>query len=159
MQRIIKRTSHHVKNVSSTNRNLQMNYIPMSSMPTLKDNRRNNNKEVELGYSQKQSQKEASRCYLCHYKFEINNNLCVLCDECLLVKPVEKCIVEVKETYRLSNGDTQYKSIEPTKTNGIYHGKLYIDHKKCIRCGECEKACPTGAITIQKIEERCSAKT
>ena len=158
MQRIIKRTSHHVKNVSSTNRNLQMNYIPMSSMPTLKDNRRNNNKEVELGYSQKQSQKEASRCYLCHYKFEINNNLCVLCDECLLVKPVEKCIVEVKETYRLSNGDTQYKSIEPSKTNGIYHGKLYIDHKKCIRCGECEKACPTGAITIQKIEERCSAK-
>ena len=101
MQILFKRSSHHVKNVSSTNRNLQMNYIPLLSMPTLKDNRRNNNKEVELGYSQKQSQKEASRCYLCHYKFEINNNLCVLCDECLLVTPDDKCIVEVKETYRL----------------------------------------------------------
>ena len=158
MRRVIKKTSHYVKNVSSTNRSLQMNYIPLSTMPTLKDNRRNNNKEVELGYSVKQSQKEASRCYLCHYKFEINNNLCVLCDECLLVKPVEKCIVEVKETYKLPDGDEGYKLIEPSQTSGIYHGKLYIDHKKCIRCGECEKACPTGAITIQKVEERCGAK-
>jgi hypothetical protein len=31
---------------------------------------------------------EASRCYLCHYKFEIIDAKCVLCDECLKVKPV-----------------------------------------------------------------------
>ena len=51
--------------------------------------------EVELGFSKSESKKESSRCYLCHYQFEINNDLCVLCDECLLVKPVDGCIKEV----------------------------------------------------------------
>ena len=159
MKRELKKTSHYVKNVNTTNRNLKMNYIPISDMPTLRNDLRMNNKEVERGYTKIQSKKEASRCYLCHYKFEINNTLCVLCDECLLVKPVEKCIVEINKTEKLSDGDIKYHSIVPSKTNGIYHGRLYIDHKKCIRCGECEKACPTGAITIQKVEERYDAKS
>ena len=97
---LMKRTMHKnfitIKNVKTTNRDLQMNYIPINKMPTLKLNARNNNNEVEIGYKKNQSMYESSRCYLCHYKFEINNNLCVLCDECLLVKPVEDCIVEVK---------------------------------------------------------------
>ncbi len=56
---------------------------------------------------------ESSRCYLCHYKFEINNSLCVLCDECLLVKPVKDCIVEVKNTITNIEGDIEYTPITP----------------------------------------------
>ena len=100
------------------------------------------------------SQKEASRCYLCHYKFEINNDLCVLCDECLLAKPIKDCIVEISDVHELKNGDISYNRISPKKSIGLYHGKLLIDHKKCVRCGECEKVCPTNAITIQKVEKQ-----
>tara|TARA_B100000902_G_C27316827_1_gene921849 strand:- start:1312 stop:3057 length:1746 start_codon:yes stop_codon:yes gene_type:complete len=157
MKRIMHKSFITVKNVKTTNRNLEMNYIPMNKMPTLKFNARNNNNEVEIGYKKNQSMNESSRCYLCHYKFEINNNLCVLCDECLLVKPVKDCIVEVKNTITNIEGDIKYNPIAPNKTNGIYHGKLYIDHKKCIRCGECEKVCPTNAISIQKIERIINA--
>ena len=135
-----------------------MNYIPLNQMPTLKFKARSFNKEVELGYNKTQSMKEASRCYLCHYKFEINDNLCVLCDECLLVKPVENCIVETHKTTTDISGDVEYSRVNAQKTNGIYHGKLYIDHKKCIRCGECERVCPTNAISIQKVEKRISVK-
>ena len=158
---LMKRTIHKnfitIKNVKTTNRDLQMNYIPINKMPTLKFNARNNNNEVEIGYKKNQSMHESSRCYLCHYKFEINNSLCVLCDECLLVKPVKDCIVEVKNTITNIEGDIEYTPITPDKTSGVYHGKLYIDHKKCVRCGECEKACPTNAISIQKIERVINA--
>ena len=91
-------------------------------------------------------------------KFEIDNTLCVLCDECLLVKPVENCIIETDKTSTHETGEVSYSRIDALKTNGIYHGKLYIDHKKCVRCGECERVCPTNAITIQKIEKRINAE-
>ena len=126
-------------------------------MSTLKFKDRTFSKEVELGFNKSQSNNEASRCYLCHYKFEINNTLCVLCDECLLVKPVKNCIVETNETMTDKTGDVSYSKINALKTNGIYHGKLYIDHKKCIRCGECERVCPTNAISIQKVEKKINA--
>ena len=159
MKRELKTNSINISEVKTTNRNLTMNYVPLNAMKTLKISDRKNYKEVELGYSKKESTKEATRCYLCHYKFEINNNLCVLCDECLLVKPVENCIVEINKTQKDTDGDIGYERIDPKNTQGIYHGKLHIDHKKCVRCGECEKACPTGAISIQKVEKVYHATT
>ena len=78
----------------------------------------------------------------------------MLCDECLLAKPIEDCIVEVSDVHQHEDGDTSYKRINPKKGIGIYHGKLLIDHKKCVRCGECEKVCPTNAISIQKVEKQ-----
>ena len=159
MNRKLKTNSIQISEVKTTKRNLKMNYIPLNAMKTLKISDRKNYKEVELGYSKRQSTKEATRCYLCHYKFEINNNLCVLCDECLLVKPVENCIVEINKIQKDTDGDIGYEKIDPKNTQGIYHGKLLIDHKKCVRCGECEKACPTGAISIQKVEKVYHATT
>lgn len=159
MKRDLKTNSIRISEVASTNRKLPMNYIPLHAMKTLKVSARKNYKEVELGYRKKDSTSEASRCYLCHYKFEIDNSLCVLCDECLLVKPIENCIVEINKVTKTADGDIEYEKIEPEKTQGIYHGKLLIDHKKCVRCGECEKACPTGAISIQKVEKVHHAST
>tara|TARA_B100000686_G_scaffold322125_1_gene375528 strand:+ start:188 stop:1951 length:1764 start_codon:yes stop_codon:yes gene_type:complete len=158
MKRKLKKESVFVNDIKTTNRNLEMNYIPINKMSTLKFKERSFSKEVELGFNRSQSTNEASRCYLCHYKFEIDNTLCVLCDECLLVKPVENCIVETDKTSTHETGEVSYSRIDALKTNGIYHGKLYIDHKKCVRCGECERVCPTNAITIQKIEKRINAE-
>jgi formate dehydrogenase major subunit len=135
-----------------TGRRADMNFIPLHPMPTLPVDRRGSTDEVETGYEQPQALMEAARCYLCHYKFEIIDSRCVLCDECLLVKPVPGCIVEIADLLRDEEGRvTGYVSVEQGKTVSLYHGRLWIDQNQCIRCGQCEAACPVNAITIQKV--------
>ena len=154
MNRDLFNTDIKVSDIKSTGRDLKLNYIPMNEMPTLTINQRTFEREVEKGYQKNISHNEASRCYLCHCKFEINNDLCVLCDECLLAKPIEDCIVEISDIREHKDGDVSYKRIRPKESIGVYHGKLLIDHKKCVRCGECERVCPTNAISIQKVEKQ-----
>lgn len=135
-----------------TGRTPEMNHIPLHPMPTLALDRRGLKEEVETGYDEAQALKEASRCYLCHYKFEIVDPKCVLCDECLKVKPVAGCIVEVSALLRDEDGRiTGYQRIEPGKTDSLYYNRLWIDQTQCIRCGRCEAVCPVDAITIQKV--------
>ena len=153
MKRDLSREEFIRKNNAQTKRNLNLNYIPLTEMRLRDIRQRTFKAEVELGFSKSESKKESSRCYLCHYQFEINNDMCVLCDECLLVKPVDGCIKEVSSKSVKENGEVELKAIEPGKSHGIYHGLLYIDPKKCVRCGECEKACPTGAIKLSKLSK------
>jgi len=138
---------------AETNRFLNQNYIPITEMRLRDISKRTFKAEVELGFNKTESKNEASRCYLCHYKFEINNSLCVLCDECLLVRPVNECIKEVLSKTTNSKGRVEFNKIDPGNSHGIYHGELYIDPKVCVRCGECEKACPTGAISLTKVSK------
>ena len=138
---------------AETNRSLNKNYIPITEMRLRDISKRTFKAEVELGFNKTESKNEASRCYLCHYKFEINNSLCVLCDECLLVRPVNECIKEISSKTTDSKGRVEFNKIDPGNSHGIYHGQLYIDPKVCVRCGECEKACPTGAISLTKVSK------
>ncbi len=136
----------------STGRTPDMNAIPIHPMPTLPLDRRTLGDEVETGYEQPQALLEASRCYLCHYKFEIVDAKCVLCDECLKVKPVPDCIVEVAALLRDDEGRiTGYRRVEEGKTDSLYYNRLWIDQDKCVRCGQCEAVCPVNAISIQKV--------
>ena len=75
----------------------------------------------------------------------VDNEKCILCDECLLVKPVPNCIVEVA-TIQKNGKDSTYKRISPLETPGLYYTTLYVDEKECIRCYACVNACPTTAI-------------
>lgn len=136
----------------TTGRTPEMNVIPIHPMPTLPVAARTLEAEVETGYAKPSAQEEASRCYLCHYKFEIIDSKCVLCDECLKVKPVEGCIVEVAALARDDEGRiTGYSRIGAGTTDSLYYNRLWIDQSECIRCGRCEAICPVNAITIQKV--------
>ena len=95
---------------------------------------------------------------ICYDKFEdarspvpvIDNTKCVLCDECLMVKPVEHCIVEVSRLRRSDGGAAgtmEYEQIEPATTAGLYYNTLYINEKECIRCYACVEVCPAKAIS------------
>jgi ferredoxin len=135
-----------------TGRTPEMNVTPLHPMPTLPVDRRGLQDEVETGYDEAHGLMEASRCYLCHYKFEIVDPKCVLCDECLKVRPVPGCIVEVSALLRDDEGRiTGYRPVERGKTDSLYYNRLWIDQNQCIRCGRCEAACPVNAITIQKV--------
>lgn len=77
----------------------------------------------------------------------IDNRRCVLCDECLLVKPLEHCIVESAGVVRNDDGTTRaVVPLAPTATSGLYYNSLVIDPAVCIRCHACVDACPHGAI-------------
>ena len=136
----------------TTGRTAEMNVIPIHPMPTIAVVERGLESEVETGFAVPMAQEEASRCYLCHYKFEIVDRDCVLCDECLKVKPVEGCIVEIASLQRDDEGRILgYTKVEKGGTDSLYYNRLWIDQSQCIRCGRCETVCPVNAITIQKV--------
>ena len=153
MKKNYDKSDFSIRKNTETNRSLNKNYIPITEMRLKDISKRTFKAEVELGFNKTESKNEASRCYLCHYKFEINNSLCVLCDECLLVRPVNECIKEISSKTTDSKGRVEFNKIDPGNSHGIYHGELYIDPKVCVRCGECEKACPTGAISLTKVSK------
>jgi len=81
----------------------------------------------------------------------IDNSKCVLCDECLLVKPTAGCIVETAKLGKLKdNGKySEIERIDPAYTSGLYYNTLYINEDECIRCYACVHACPAKAISPQ----------
>ena len=146
------------KNGGTTGRTAAMNVIPSQPMPRVPVDQRALTTEVELGYPAALAQEAASRCYLCHYKFEIDDERCVLCDECLRVKPVAGCIVESAALKRGGNDIiVGYEPVTKGSTPSLYYSRLWIDQNECVRCGACEAACPVNAISIQKVslQARC----
>ena len=85
----------------------------------------------------------------CNLKFEIDDKKCILCDECLKVKPKEKCIAEISSISSYEN----YSEFKSKRDPSLYYSKLFIDTDECVRCGECERVCPTNAISIQKVSK------
>jgi NADPH-dependent glutamate synthase beta subunit-like oxidoreductase len=78
-----------------TGRVPEMDDVPRQRMPTIPLVARSLRAEVETGYPPKLANLETTRCYLCHYKFEIDNDICIFCERCLEVKPHEDCIVRI----------------------------------------------------------------
>ncbi len=79
----------------------------------------------------------------------VDNTRCVLCDECLLVKPVANCLVEAANFK--TNGDDSafsFEQVRPAYTSGLYYNSLYIDESECVRCFACVDACPHNAISV-----------
>lgn len=79
----------------------------------------------------------------------VDNTKCVLCDECLMVKPVPNCIVEATNFKTNGNGKvTSFERVQPAQTTGLYYDSLFIDENECIRCFACVEACPNDAISV-----------
>ncbi len=82
---------------------------------------RNVNMEVELGFTRELGFKEAQRCLNCDVQTVFEKNLCIECDACVDICPVE-CI-----TFTLT-------------------GRVLVkDEDVCLHCGLCAERCPTGA--------------
>ena len=140
-----------VEVAQATGRTREMDDIPRQVMPVLAPRDRSRRAEVETGFGEEAARTEASRCYLCYYKFEIDNDLCIYCDRCLKVKPVEKCIVKVK--HLLHDAEGRIIGYEPSTSSKDYN-MLYIDQSQCIRCGACRDVCPVECISLQKVSRK-----
>lgn len=140
-----------IENAESTGRIREMDSWPRNPMPALPAAQRGPAAEVETGFSAESAQNEAKRCYLCHYKYEIDNELCIYCDRCLKVKPVENCIVKVSSLIY----DDEERIVGFNRTTGAKdYNLLYIDQSQCIRCGACKDVCPVECIDLQKVSRQ-----
>ncbi len=138
------------EDAKTTGRTRDLDALPRLVMPERAPADRGVTDEVETGLSIADSATEASRCYLCHYKFEIDNDLCIYCDRCLQVKPVDNCIVKVSDLiYDAQDRITGY--IPSTNTRN--YNRLHLDQNECIRCGACVEVCPVECITLQKVTQ------
>jgi ferredoxin len=111
--------------------------------------------EVELGFDRLLGYREAERCLNCDVETVFTPGLCIECDACVDICPVD-CInftedgpeAEVRGRLRVPAANpTQDLYVSPfLKTGRI----MVKDEDVCLHCGLCAERCPTGAWDMQK---------
>jgi NADPH-dependent glutamate synthase beta subunit-like oxidoreductase len=112
--------------------------------------------EVELGFDPKTAFAEAQRCLNCDVQTVFNGKLCIECDACVDICPMD-CITftpnaDEKDLRRQLNAPTPHPDqdlyvSETLKMTGRIMAK---DEDVCLHCGLCAERCPTGAWDMQK---------
>jgi NADPH-dependent glutamate synthase beta subunit-like oxidoreductase/ferredoxin len=114
------------------------------------------NVEVELGFTAEQVTTEVGRCLNCDLQTVFTAKLCIECDACIDICPVD-CLtiapngtqaeIEARlKTPRLRADQPFYVS-EPLAQTGRV---MLKDENICVHCGLCAERCPTGAWDMQK---------
>jgi len=111
--------------------------------------------EVELGFDDKLAYVEAQRCLNCDVQTVFTDKLCIECDACVDICPVD-CISFTE------NGDEAELRLRLTAPAHNTEQDLYVsgalktgrvmvkDEDVCLHCGMCAERCPTGAWDMQR---------
>jgi NADPH-dependent glutamate synthase beta subunit-like oxidoreductase len=111
--------------------------------------------EVELGFDRELGLREAQRCLNCDVQTVFADPLCIECDACADICPVD-CIT-FTEGGQEGELRTRLKAPAPNLTQDLYvsgalpTGRVMVkDEDVCLHCGLCAERCPTGAWDMQK---------
>jgi formate dehydrogenase beta subunit len=112
--------------------------------------------EVELGFTAEQAIQEVERCLNCDIQTVFAPNLCIECDACIDICPVNCLTItengaEDELRARLSAPaqnleQALYVSDSLPQTSRV----MVKDEDLCVHCGLCAERCPTGAWDMQK---------
>ena len=111
--------------------------------------------EVELGFDVATAWKEAQRCLNCDVQTVFTPNLCIECDACVDICPMD-CI---NFTPNGDENDLRARLRAPALDlaqdlyvqDGLKTGRAMVkDEDVCLHCGLCAERCPTGAWDMQK---------
>jgi NADPH-dependent glutamate synthase beta subunit-like oxidoreductase/NAD-dependent dihydropyrimidine dehydrogenase PreA subunit len=140
--------------------------VPIPLVPT---DRRTGFTEVEIGYSEDEARREASRCLKCWINTifdgnEADGTECILCGGCVDVCP-EKCLslvplnqLSVSEEHknRLAGEaafhPNTFQHLTPSDLTASEGSVMVKDETICIRCGLCAERCPAHTITMEAYE-------
>jgi formate dehydrogenase beta subunit len=113
------------------------------------------NLEVELGFSAEQTAREVQRCLNCDVQTAFSAPLCIECDACLDICPVQCLTItsngdEADLRTRLlapaTNLSQELFVSEPLPQTGRVMVK---DENVCVHCGLCAERCPTAAWDME----------
>jgi formate dehydrogenase (NADP+) beta subunit len=113
------------------------------------------NAEVELGFDPELALREAHRCLNCDVQTVFTANLCIECDACTDICPMD-CITFTQngceDELRGRLTAPALNSEQPLYVaDGLDTGRVMVkDEDVCLHCGLCAERCPTGAWDMRK---------
>jgi formate dehydrogenase beta subunit len=111
--------------------------------------------EVELGFDAEQAYTEAQRCLNCDVQTVFAPKLCIECDACVDICPMD-CITftpdgEEPDLRGRLNAPARNLTQDLYIAAGLKTGRVMVkDEDLCLHCGLCAERCPTGAWDMQK---------
>jgi len=102
---------------------------------------------VELGFDEMTARQQAERCLICTLNPIFEGDLCILCNGCVDVCPMD-CLKLVPVS-ALEGDETVAAVIESRTTQWPTASAMLLDPTRCIRCGLCAARCPTEAVRME----------
>jgi NADPH-dependent glutamate synthase beta subunit-like oxidoreductase/NAD-dependent dihydropyrimidine dehydrogenase PreA subunit len=125
------------------------NYLrwPRSNPPTIPVERRIGVSLVEIGFDETTAIQQGGRCLICSLNPVFDGSLCILCNGCVDVCPMD-CLKLVPIS-ALRGDETVTTVIEAHTTEWESASAMLLDPDRCIRCGLCAERCPTEAVKME----------
>ena len=111
--------------------------------------------EVELGFDLKTAFKEAQRCLNCDVQTVFTTRLCIECDACVDICPMDCITFTASGEEEALRGRLMAPATNLTQdlyvSDALKTGRVMVkDEDVCLHCGLCAERCPTGAWDMQK---------
>ncbi|MBV9697891.1 MAG: FAD-dependent oxidoreductase [Gammaproteobacteria bacterium] len=116
------------------------------------------NIEVELGFTAEQVEQEVQRCLNCDVQTVFTARLCIECDACIDICPVDCLTITHNGTEAEVRAHLKAPAKNPAQPLYVSAGLpqtgrvMVKDEDLCVHCGLCAERCPTAAWDMQKSE-------